>query len=58
MEEQKKTYTGWIVSDSFWKRSLAVYGYSVVGSILCFIAFFTVYLLVVLLIATFGLLFS
>lgn len=56
MEEQKRPpYNGWLISDSFWKRSLAVYGYSIVGSIVGSILFFaamlTAYFLVLLIFA-------
>jgi hypothetical protein len=37
-EDDTNSYTGWLNSDSFAKRALAVYGYSAVGSILVSVA--------------------
>ncbi|KQC04698.1 MAG: hypothetical protein APR53_02935 [Methanoculleus sp. SDB] len=30
-------YKGWLISDSFWKRALAVMAYSIVGQLIVFL---------------------
>jgi hypothetical protein len=39
MQHEHNNYKGWLNSDNFWKRSLAVYGYSVVGSLVVALPF-------------------
>jgi hypothetical protein len=35
-KEETYSYKGWLNSDSFWKRSLAVVGYSFVGTFIIY----------------------
>ncbi len=42
------SYQGWLNSDRFWKRALAVYGYSFVGSLMISIPILIVIFLIVL----------
>lgn len=36
MENEQNKYDGWLVSDSFVKRSMAVVGYNIVGSLIIY----------------------
>jgi hypothetical protein len=45
-EEKKKedthSYKGWLNSDSFWKRAVAVFGYNIVGYFIIIIIFLAI----------------
>jgi len=45
-KEDKHEYKGWLNSDSFIKRAIAVVGYSLIGQLLIFICVFVFFMLI------------
>ena len=54
-EEDTYSYKGWLNSDSFFKRMLAIMGYSMVGGMLIYAAMFALLLVIFLIAAIVGL---
>jgi len=48
MKKDTYSYQGWLNSDSFLKRTLAITGYSIVGTLLIYVAILVVILLIAL----------
>ncbi len=49
-KEDTYSYKGWLNSDKFLKRAFAIYGYSIVASLIIMIPFFIIILIISLLI--------
>jgi hypothetical protein len=52
--EDTYSYKGWIISDSFFKRMLAIMGYNMVGGLLIYAVFFILLLIIIFLAAIVG----
>ena len=52
MTKTKETYSykGWLISDNFWKRAFAVYGYSLIASLAIIVPIYALLFLLIVLV--------